>query len=470
MLVRVEKCICIVVDAYSTGKKLALDFKSKGYDCIHIQSSHALPTDKFSHSKNDFIKNLIYDGKIDTLLTELTPYKIKLCIAGSESGVELADVLSEKLGLATNGTLYSQTRRDKYLMIETVRQAGLNTVKHIKSKELPEIIEWVKREIGQYPIVLKPLKSANGDGVFFCNNENEVKVAYQQILNSLNFFGQENEELLAESFNYGQEYIVNTVSCENPDTREIKHIVAEIWRVFRKSGTTIYDRAEIVSQDEKEYFILSDYTFKVLDALHIKNGAGTTELKYTPDNGPILIETAARIMGGAPLSLSNELFGYNQLSLTTLSYLNPHLFFHMTTLSPFPEKQFGMGVILISDAQGEVKTDIDLSKFEKLKTLHSYVLEMSKGSMLKKTIDSLTSPGEIYLLSPDKNALIADYKEIRRIETDGLYQKAVVEKEMENLSEPYNKGSFWQLSEQTSLNETALNSPTTTHTKTLNKM
>jgi hypothetical protein len=423
---RFDKYVCIVVDAFSTGKKFALEFKSKGYDCIHIQSSTHLPSNKFSHQKSDFVKNLVYKGNLNSILVTLKNYNIKICLPGSESGVELADLLSEALGLSCNGHISNHARRNKFQMIEAVHQKGLETVKHFKSKDVHEIIAWFNRENIKYPIVLKPLESANGDGVFFCNNENEIIKAHQNIMDRPNFFGEKNREVLAESFNAGQEYIINTVSCEIKEEKIVKHFVVEIWRVYRKPGTTIYDRAEIIHHNEKEYPILSDYTFKVLDALQIKIGAATTEVKYSADGKPVLIESAARVMGGAPLSLSNELFGYTQLSLAAIAYLNPRMFINIVSTPPPTEKKFGMDVILISDREGELLANIDTSELERLETLHSFKLEGNKGTYLYKTINSLTSPGEIYLISDDRNKLLIDYEKIRKIESNGLYRQTVV--------------------------------------------
>ena len=45
-------------------------------------------------------------------------------VTGAETGVELADVLSNRLGVASNGEDLSVCRRNKYLMGE---QAGLST-------------------------------------------------------------------------------------------------------------------------------------------------------------------------------------------------------------------------------------------------------------------------------------------------------------------------------------------------------
>jgi len=45
-------------------------------------------------------------------------------MAGAETGVELADQLSELLGLQSNGTGHSEERRNKFAMGEAVRRAG----------------------------------------------------------------------------------------------------------------------------------------------------------------------------------------------------------------------------------------------------------------------------------------------------------------------------------------------------------
>jgi len=52
------------------------------------------------------------------------PFRLLAVIPGAETGVELADQLSFHLGLRTNGIEKSLARRNKYIMGETVRDAG----------------------------------------------------------------------------------------------------------------------------------------------------------------------------------------------------------------------------------------------------------------------------------------------------------------------------------------------------------
>lgn len=52
------------------------------------------------------------------------PFTVIAIIPGAETGVELADQLSYRMGLRSNGIAKSLARRNKYHMGETVRSAG----------------------------------------------------------------------------------------------------------------------------------------------------------------------------------------------------------------------------------------------------------------------------------------------------------------------------------------------------------
>ena len=55
------------------------------------------------------------------------PFPILAVIPGAETGVELADRLSHRLKLRSNGEVGSFARRNKYAMGEAVRAAGTFT-------------------------------------------------------------------------------------------------------------------------------------------------------------------------------------------------------------------------------------------------------------------------------------------------------------------------------------------------------
>jgi hypothetical protein len=63
-------------------------------------------------------------------LTQLRNLSVSVIavLPGAETGVELADKLSHNLELRTNGIELTEARRNKYVMGETVRNAGKQMV------------------------------------------------------------------------------------------------------------------------------------------------------------------------------------------------------------------------------------------------------------------------------------------------------------------------------------------------------
>lgn len=407
------KYVCIIVDAYSTGKQLAPIIEAHGFPCIHIKSSSKLPA-RFQHKEDNFLLSITYNDNIEAILEKIKPYVVKFCIPGYESGVELADLLNEKLNIPGNNSQYSIIKRNKYLMNKAVASAGIKTVEHCKSSDLLTLVDWANN-INGYPVVAKPLDSANGDGVFFCHNDKDLEEAFLNITSSINQFGTYNKEALLESLNIGTEYIINTVSLQK------KHFIVEIWRVTRKKNTTIYEKAEVVRLDDEVWQYLASYTSRILDALHIQYGAATTEVKYTKKLGATLLETSGRLMGNSPLAFLHDLSGLTQLSLLIESYLKPNDFLERFNRSRNSFLSHGLTVVLVSNQEGILSSNIE-NAFKNLKSLHSYSIDCKAGSNICKTINSLTSPGEIYLLGTE-DQLQADYNEIRRIE-DTLYKHA----------------------------------------------
>jgi hypothetical protein len=153
---------------------------------------------------------------------------LKSLLVGCESGVALYDALTEELRLpssreggregesaasippaALKGNLASLSlaRRNKYLMGEAIRAAGLRAAKQIQTCNWEEIPPFLAacRKPSLHPslpsslkVVLKPLSSAGSDGVFFASSEEEVREAFDVILSSSNVFGERNTSVLVQ--------------------------------------------------------------------------------------------------------------------------------------------------------------------------------------------------------------------------------------------------------------------------------
>ncbi len=429
--------ICIIVDAYSTGKAITPLLNTYSFKplCIHIKSSPDLPT-TLQHNEADFNHSLEYDGKnLEALISEIqkiaSSKPIQLIIAGSESGVELTDTLNAIFSLPGNDPSRSHLRRNKFLMNEAVKEAGVKTVEQIKTHRPTAILEWSKiLSADAWPIVLKPLDSQSGDHVFFCNNDVEIQEAFFNISSSSNLFGQSNQEVLAQGFNDGEEFIVNSVSYGS------QHFIVEIWRIKKSDKTTIYVHADLVDPVCREFDVLYRAASQVLDAVGTRYGAGTTEFKLHPEKGAVFLETTSRPMASSPLNIIHELLGYNQVTVMLEALLTPDLFLQRLSqpLPSFTEDHYGLIVVLISDAEGIYQEEL-ADVFKDLSTYRDCKIDINRGSEIKITVDSLTSPGEVYLIGR-KEEVMKDYNLIRTYEKSGLYRNNVLSEERSGIDMP----------------------------------
>ena len=136
----------VIVDAYSTGSKLPAQFLKYGIECVHVQSeAEILPFDVDSFMPDSFSKNLVHGNSIEHTADTIKALKPKFVISGSESGVLLADALSERLGLPTNGTALSRARRDKYLMQSALKNRGLRHISTLSTHNVHDAVDFHER-------------------------------------------------------------------------------------------------------------------------------------------------------------------------------------------------------------------------------------------------------------------------------------------------------------------------------------
>src|SRR5690349_18803442 len=131
----------VIVDGYSAGNLLAPEFRRRGVETVHVQSTPEIwPVLLPTFRAGDYSQNHAYRGDVGELVSKLKDLSLLAVLPGTETGVELADALAEKLGVPGNGTRKSEARREKYLMVEAARAHGLRAARQIKSASADEII------------------------------------------------------------------------------------------------------------------------------------------------------------------------------------------------------------------------------------------------------------------------------------------------------------------------------------------
>lgn len=155
------------------------------------------------------------------------PANITAVLAGAETGVEMADCLSEALTVRSNGSMTTEARRNKSYMGEAIRLSGLNAVLQKQCKVWSEVLTFLQssgvEETEPYRVIVKPTESAGSDGVTLCRSRGEVEKAFHALENQVNQLGQVNTSVLVQEYLDGQEYVVDSVS------RNGEHKCVAVW-------------------------------------------------------------------------------------------------------------------------------------------------------------------------------------------------------------------------------------------------
>ena len=135
--------------------------------------------------------------------------KIVSVICGGEAGVDLADALSEKMGMITNGTDIPN-RRDKKVQQELIAARGLRSIRQAGGSKFEDVEHFLRTET--YPVVVKPVDSAGSDGVKLCHSFDEARDHFHALLGEQMVNGATCCEVLCQEYLRGKEYVVDHVS------------------------------------------------------------------------------------------------------------------------------------------------------------------------------------------------------------------------------------------------------------------
>ncbi|MFB6836221.1 hypothetical protein [Streptomyces sp. NPDC056361] len=414
-----------VVDGYSTGRALVSALRNRGSACIHVQSSPEM-SEYFTRGfePGDYETTLAGGGEPSEIAAELTRLGVRRVVAGTESGVILADTLAHLMGLPGNRHETIAARRDKVLMGRVAAAAGVATPLGEAFDDAAEAEAWYL-ERGLSEAVVKPPSSAGTDNVRFCRTPAEVREACRVVLAAANLYGQRNAVVLVQERVHGVEYYANTVSHEGV------HRVAELWRYTKRtggSGFPIYDYEEPVPVGSAEAAPLRAFVGAALDALGVVSGAAHTEVMMTA-RGPVLIETGARLGGGTSPALVEKFSGISQTALFADSLIDPD------RLAAFDDtavtwSRAVRNVALINHEAGNVRSLDWTAELEALPTLVGLTHGVRPGALLEATTDLINSPGYVYLAAEDPADVDRDYRALRALEQGGLYLGAPVQRGM----------------------------------------
>lgn len=405
-----------VVDGHSTGRALVTALRNRGVSCVHVHSSAVMP--------GYFLRGFdpgAYEADISAardparLADDLARLGVDRVVAGTESGVLLADRLSDLMRLPGNRPETGAARRDKTLMAGVLAAAGLAVPLGRAFPDAAAAAAWFSGT-GLAEAVVKPPSSAGSDNVRFCESTDQVRDAAAAVLAARNLYGERNERVLVQERLRGTEYYVNTVSHAG------QHRIAEIWRYTKRVGATatpVYDYEEPVAARSAEASPLIRFVRAALDALGVMAGAAHTEVMQTR-RGPVLIESGARLGGATLPGVVEKYCGTSQTGLLAAALADP------ASLLRFDDSAVAWShalrnVALINPRAGRAAPPHWTARIEALPTFAALAHGVEPGAWLDATTTLLDSPGYVYLAAADPAEIERDYAALRRMELEGLY-------------------------------------------------
>ena len=231
-------------------------------------------------------------------------------VAGSESGVSLADALAAELGLPSNDPKMLWHRRNKDGMLDRAWSHGIRVPVSHQIATVTEAEEaWHK---GTYPdgVVVKPVDSGGSDSCYICNSAEEVSAAAEAILGRKNLLGSVNRRAVLQERICGEQLFVNTVAEDG------EHAATEVFRygISEAGGTPHIYSAQTLDASAPDHADVVEFVLPVLDALGVQNSATHTEVRKGRD-GWVLIEYNGRPMGpSVPTDIYGPIRGYSQVT------------------------------------------------------------------------------------------------------------------------------------------------------------
>ena len=411
----------IVVEALSTGFNFVRDIVNRNYNPIVLNPKIDETEDnqeyfeelRFANERID-VDAICLDEKetYEETLEMVRQYDPVIIVPGSERGVVLATKLANDLGLKCNDieNIDAMTLKDK--MQERLAEAGL---RHIHGRVVSSVEEAIAYydEVGLDEVVIKPINSAGSVGVKICQNKEEMIDGLNQMFGGVTFFGDKLTEMVVQECIKGEEYIVNTVSC-NGD-----HRVTTIWKHCKaktEEGGPVVDASITVNELGLGEAELVEYAYDVVDALGIRYGPVHGEYMID-DKGPVLIEVNCRPMGSnLDAVYADRISGQHETDSVLDAYLNPDKFYFerdrgYRLYAHACIKHFIVPRDIIAESYPMAHISNRLKSHYKTS---QGILE--DAQLFVKTQDLETSGGNVYLVHEDGYVLQQDLDFLRSIE------------------------------------------------------
>jgi len=381
----------------------------------------------------EIYKNITYNSLTpnDTLATqEICPkltslgVPIAAVIPTFDPAAYLADRLAACVGVRGNPSIgpLAKARRDKWVMSESVRKAGLRSVREklvSTWSEAKEHLESLNPPLSDAnPVFFKVVQGSSSAGDQIVTSFRQAEDILSGEVGSTTSLGDTVTMILIQEYLRGKEYVIDSAS------RDGVHKVVMVWHEDLRPGNghfDLYFGFKAMDPKDPKIQAIIEYANGVLDATGFRNGASNMEVMWLEEEGtPCVIDLNPRwsaCMWDDCLRLEQVLGGTDQITATITAWLDGDAFNDMPLVPVV--KHAGALVFILVFHEGILRSVPGLAVAKKLPSyFSSFNVFAHVGQLL---IPSDRAPVKILLVDSEKAVVDADYNRIIELETSGAF-------------------------------------------------
>jgi hypothetical protein len=397
----------VLVDPISTGAVLSAALVERGENPLHLYGTYL----QEAYARDPHVNKWLMGDPL-WAAQRLSALPVRAVIAASEWGVTAANHLAHALGLPHHLDCCAHARRDKAAMNHALLEAGLPAARTVTVRD--------GENIGcalagfDFPVVVKPVGSALGDGCLICAEPAQVHAALRAGLGQRNVLGAINPAMVIQDYLDGPQFIVNTVSLGGRHLLSDMHAV----RIDQIRQRSVHRHSLLITNLDDQADALVAFTRNCLDAVGVREGAAHTEVRMTR-NGPRLIEVNARIMGASlQPALYRGALGYTQADLVAERFTDPDAFAKRFSDPYQPAAAMAMAFLNVA-VGGTVLASPGVESIRALPGFHSMEKMPDIGATIGEPWLCSGQAGMAYFLHRNREVLASSLQKLHRLEDDG---------------------------------------------------
>lgn len=285
--------------------------------------------------------------------------------------------------------------RDKAALKATVRtkDPSLRITRSGRVGSAEEVLE-LTRDWGIDRFVLKPNDGGGNSRVGFFNAYSSA----EQVARHLQRIG---GSAVMEEYVDGEEFYVDG----QVDHRGEPHILAvhQYRQVDIHGKANVSVRSDSLPREDPRYGVLADYAQRVIRATGLRRSPFHLEAKFD-EQGPSLIEVAARLVGMGAASLDSLLSGVDVFDLALHYYLHDQPY-PGPSAKPPPRPLFTASVLGVSEDDGRICDVTGVEEVERLPGFHGWVRRPVEGLQVHSTVDLDSTPWAAQIVAEEPETI-----------------------------------------------------------------